>query len=32
MDLERITARAAEVAKREGDAWLANTTGVQSPP
>ena len=25
MDLERITARAAEVAKREGEAWLANT-------
>ena len=30
MDLERITARAAEVAKREGDAWLANTTASKA--
>jgi glutamate-1-semialdehyde 2,1-aminomutase len=30
MDLERITARAAEVAKREGDAWLANTTASKT--
>jgi glutamate-1-semialdehyde 2,1-aminomutase len=30
MDLERITARAAEVAKREGEALLANTTASKA--
>ena len=30
MDLERITARAAEVSKREGEAWLANTTASKA--